>query len=99
MEYISLLMFLAVCLVLLLGYPVAYSLAGTALIFAGVGAFFGVFDTSYLQAVPSRLFGIVSNQTLIAVPLFVFMGVMLEKSRVAEEWLLAMEQVLGRVKS
>ena len=53
MEYISLLMFLAVCLVLLLGYPVAYSLAGTALIFAGVGALFGVFDTSYLQAVPS----------------------------------------------
>lgn len=99
MEYISLLMFLAVCLVLLLGYPVAYSLAGTALIFAGVGAFFGVFDTSYLQAVPSRLFGIVSNQTLIAVPLFVFMGVMLEKSRVAEDLLLAMEQVLGRLKS
>ncbi|MFT6779280.1 MAG: tripartite ATP-independent transporter DctM subunit [Paraglaciecola sp.] len=99
MEYISLLMFLAVCLVLLLGYPVAYSLAGTALIFAGAGAFFGVFDTSYLQAVPSRLFGIVSNQTLIAVPLFVFMGVMLEKSRVAEELLLAMEQVLGKLQS
>jgi tripartite ATP-independent transporter DctM subunit len=99
MEYLSLLMFLAVCLVLLLGYPVAYSLAGTALIFAGIGAFLGVFDTSYLQAVPSRLFGIVSNQTLIAVPLFVFMGVMLEKSRVAEDLLLAMEQVLGRLKS
>ena len=99
MEYISLLMFLVVCLVLLLGYPVAYSLAGTALIFAAVGAFFGVFDTAYLQAVPSRLFGIVSNQTLIAVPLFVFMGVMLEKSRVAENLLLAMEQVLGRLKS
>jgi len=99
MEYISLLMFLVVCLVLLLGYPVAYSLAGTALIFAGIGAFFGVFDTAYLQAVPSRLFGIVSNQTLIAVPLFVFMGVMLEKSRVAEDLLLAMEQVLGKLKS
>ncbi len=99
MEYLSLLMFLVVCLVLLLGYPVAYSLAGTALIFAGIGAFLGVFDTSYLQAVPSRLFGIVSNQTLIAVPLFVFMGIMLEKSRVAEDLLLAMEQVLGRLKS
>jgi tripartite ATP-independent transporter DctM subunit len=99
MEYISLLMFLAVCLVLLLGYPVAYSLAGTALIFAGIGTFFNVFDTSYLQAVPSRLFGIVSNQTLIAVPLFVFMGVMLEKSRVAENLLLAMEQVLSKLKS
>jgi tripartite ATP-independent transporter DctM subunit len=99
MEYLSLLMFLTVCLVLLLGYPVAYSLAGTALIFAGIGAFLGVFDTSYLLAVPSRLFGIVSNQTLIAVPLFIFMGVMLEKSRVAENLLLAMEQVLGRLKS
>ena len=99
MEYVSLLMFLAVCLVLLLGYPVAYSLAGTALIFAGIGTFFNVFDTSYLQAVPSRLFGIVSNQTLIAVPLFVFMGVMLEKSRVAENLLLAMEQVLSKLKS
>lgn len=99
MEYISLLMFLVVCLVLLLGYPVAYSLAGIALIFAAVGAFFGLFDTAYLQAVPSRLFGIVSNQTLIAVPLFVFMGVMLEKSQVAENLLLAMEQVLGRLKS
>tara|TARA_R110002167_G_scaffold128220_1_gene310292 strand:+ start:242 stop:1603 length:1362 start_codon:yes stop_codon:yes gene_type:complete len=99
MEYLSLLMFLAVCLVLLLGYPVAYSLAGTALIFAGIGAFFGVFDTSYLQAVPSRLFGIISNQTLIAVPLFVFMGVMLEKSRVAENLLIAMGQVFGRLKS
>jgi tripartite ATP-independent transporter DctM subunit len=99
MEYLSLLMFLAVCLVLLLGYPVAYSLAGTALIFAGVGALFGVFDTSYLQAVPSRLFGIISNQTLIAVPLFVFMGVMLEKSQVAENLLIAMGQVFGRLKS
>jgi tripartite ATP-independent transporter DctM subunit len=99
MEYLSLLMFLVVCWVLLLGYPVADSLAGTALIFACIGAFLGVFDTSYLQAVPSRLFGIVSNQTLIAVPLFVFMGIMLEKSRVAEDLLLAMEQVLGRLKS
>jgi tripartite ATP-independent transporter DctM subunit len=99
MEYLSLLMFLTVCLVLLLGYPVAYSLAGTALIFAGVGALFGVFDTSYLQAVPSRLFGIISNQTLIAVPLFVFMGVMLEKSRVAENLLVAMGQVFGRLQS
>lgn len=99
MEYLALVMFLTVCLVLLLGYPVAYSLAGTALIFAGAGALFGVFDTSYLQAVPSRLFGIVSNQTLIAVPLFVFMGVMLEKSKVAEDLLVAMGQVMGRLKS
>lgn len=99
MEYLSLVMFLIVCITLLLGYPVAYTLAGTALIFAGVGAFFGVFDTAYLQAVPSRLYGIVTNQTLIAVPLFVFMGVMLEKSKVAENLLIAMGQVFGRLKS
>jgi tripartite ATP-independent transporter DctM subunit len=58
-----------------------------------------VFDTAYLQAVPSRLYGIVTNQTLIAVPLFVFMGVMLEKSKVAENLLMAMGQVFGRLKS
>ncbi|MGS2719275.1 TRAP transporter large permease [Paraglaciecola aestuariivivens] len=99
MEYLSLVMFLVVCLVLLFGYPVAYTLAGTALLFAGIGALFGVFDMAFLQAVPSRLFGIVSNQTLIAVPLFVFMGVMLEKSQVAENLLLAMEQLFGKLRS
>ena len=99
MEYLSLIMFLAVCLVLLLGYPVALSLAGTALLFAAGGALFNVFDTSYLMAVPNRIYGIITNQTLIAVPLFVFMGVMLEKSRVAENLLVAMGQVFGRFKS
>lgn len=99
MEYLSLVMFAFVCLALLLGYPVAYTLAGTALLFAGGGALFGVFDTAYLQAVPSRLYGIITNQTLIAVPLFVFMGVMLEKSKVAENLLMAMGQVFGRLKS
>ena len=99
MEYISLIMFAAVCVVLLFGYPVAYSLAGTALLFAGVGILFGAFDSAYLLAMPSRLYGILTNQTLIAVPLFVFMGVMLEKSRVAENLLLAMSQVFGRFRS
>ena len=96
MEYISLVMFAVVCLVLLLGYPVAYSLAGTALVFAGGGILFGVFDSAYLLAMPSRLYGILTNQTLIAVPLFVFMGVMLEKSRVAEDLLVAMSRLFGR---
>ena len=99
MEYISLIMFAAVCVVLLFGYPVAYSLAGTALLFAGGGILFGVFDSAYLLAMPSRLYGILTNQTLIAVPLFVFMGVMLEKSRVAENLLIAMSQVFGRFRS
>jgi tripartite ATP-independent transporter DctM subunit len=96
MEYMSLLMFLVVCGVLLLGYPVAYSLAGTALLFAGFGLLTGQFDSAYLHALPSRMYGIVTNQTLIAVPLFVFMGIMLEKSKVAEDLLNAMTQLFGQ---
>ena len=97
MEWLAILMFVVICLVLLLGYPVAYSLAGTALIFAGVGHVFGVFDSSLLNALPSRIYGIITNQTLLAVPLFVFMGVMLEKSKVAEDLLQSMTQVFGRL--
>lgn len=96
MEYISILMFVVVCLVLLLGYPVALSLAGTALIFAGVGSLFGVFEPAFLSALPSRLFGVVNNQTLLAVPLFVFMGAMLERSKIAENLLNAMSLLFGR---
>lgn len=98
MEYLSLVMFLVVCGVLLLGYPVGFTLAGTALAFAGFGVLTGTFDSAYLNAVPSRLFGILSNQTLMAVPLFVLMGVILEKSKVAEELLDAMASVFGSLK-
>jgi len=94
-ELLPLLMFLAVCLVLLLGYPVAFSLAGTALAFAGIGASIGLFDPVFLQALPNRLFGVMTNETLIAVPLFVFMGVMLERSRVAENLLDTMAAWFG----
>lgn len=97
MEWLSLLMFLVVCVVLMFGYPVAFSLAGTALIFAGFGVVFNVFDGSLLSALPSRLFGVMTNQTLLAVPLFVFMGVMLEKSKIAEQLLLSLTQVFGRL--
>ncbi|ALS97483.1 C4-dicarboxylate ABC transporter [Lacimicrobium alkaliphilum] len=99
MEWLALVMFVLVCLVLMLGYPVAYSLAGTALIFAAVCSLFGAFDMAYLSALPSRIYGIMTNQTLLAVPLFVFMGVMLEKSRVAEQLLTAMGQVFGRYRA
>ncbi len=99
MEILSLVLFLVVCLFLLFGYPVALTLAGTSLIFAGIGIFFGAFDASYLLATPSRLFGIVNNQTLIAVPLFVFMGVVLERSKIAEDLLVAMSGLLGRFKT
>jgi tripartite ATP-independent transporter DctM subunit len=94
-QYLPLLMFLVVCLVLLLGYPVAFSLAGTALAFAWLGTLVGVFDSSFLGALPSRLFGIMDNETLIAVPLFIFMGVMLERSRVAENLLDTMAALFG----
>lgn len=89
-------LFLAVFLVLILGYPVALSLAGTALIAAGIGVLTGTFDPAFLHAMPNRLFGIVSNQTLIAVPLFVLMGVTLEKTRIAEQLLDAMSRAFGR---
>ena len=95
LEYAPLILFLAVFLVLLLGYPVALSLAGTALAAAFIGNLLGVFDFSFLQAMPGRLFGIISNQTLIAVPLFVLMGVTLEKTRIAEQLLDAMSRVFG----
>ncbi|HUT41962.1 MAG TPA: TRAP transporter large permease subunit, partial [Gammaproteobacteria bacterium] len=97
-EYIPLLLFLVVCLVLMAGYPVALSLAGTALIFAFVGELNGLFDISFLNALPLRLYGIMTNVTLIAVPLFVFMGIMLERSRVAENLLETMAALFGRLR-
>ena len=97
-DYIPFIMFLVVCLVLMAGYPVAFSLAGTALLFAAGGALTGGFDLSMMSALPSRLFGIVTNQTLIAVPLFVFMGVMLEKSKVAESLLEGMARLFGKMR-
>lgn len=97
-EILPLLLFLAVCLVLVMGYPVAFSLAGTSLIFAAVSYFFGYFDMDYLTAVPSRIFGIMTNQTLLAVPLFIVMGVFLEKSQIAEKLLDALSLVFGRIR-
>ena len=98
-EFVPLLMFLATCVVLLAGYPVALSLAGTALVFAGFGMLFGHFDSAYLQALPNRLFGIMGNNTLIAVPLFVMMGVMLEKTRLSEDLLESMADLMGGLRS
>ena len=97
-ELIPLLLFVVVCLVLMAGYPVAFSLAGTALVFAWIGQLAGTFDTAFLAALPNRLYGIMTNVTLIAVPLFVFMGVMLERSRVAENLLDTMAELFGRLR-
>ncbi|MFA5630038.1 MAG: TRAP transporter large permease subunit [Porticoccaceae bacterium] len=97
-EFVPLLMFLAVCICLLAGYPVAFTLSGVAMAFAAVGVLTGHFDMAYLHAVPNRLFGTMVNATLIAIPLFVFMGVMLEKSRLAEDLLDNMTRLCGSLK-
>ena len=94
-EFIPLLMFGVICLVLLAGFPVAFSLAGTALIFAGVGVLTGTFESAFLGAIPNRLYGDMTNMTLVAVPLFVFMGVLLEKSNLAQDLLSNMSEVIG----
>ena len=95
LELIPLLLFLVTFAMLLTGYPVAITLAGVALIFAGVGILTGTFNPNDLGFVPGRLFGVITNQTLIAVPLFVFMGVLLEKTRIAESLLTNLSDLLG----
>ena len=97
--FISIYLFLAVCGFLLMGYPVAFTLAGTALAFAAGGILFGQFDPAFLSALPGRLFGTINNATLIAVPLFILMGVVLEKSKVAEELLTAMAKLFGGLRA
>ncbi len=94
-EIMAIFMFLTICVVLMLGYPVAFTLAGTALGFAALGIQTGIFDAAFLEALPNRLFGIMTNETLIAVPLFIFMGVMLERSKVAEQLLDTMAALFG----
>ncbi len=96
MEWMPFYLFAAVCLFLLAGYPVAFTLAGTALLFAGFGQIMGTFDPAFLEALPNRLYGIMGNQILIAVPLFVFMGVMLERSKIAEDLLETMARLFGK---
>ena len=71
-------------LFLLSGFPVAFILSGISLLFAFIGILFGFFDYSYLMAFPARLFGVMGNQNLLAVPLFIFMGLILEKTKIAE---------------
>ena len=93
-------MFLTAIGALLMGYPVALTLGGVALIYALIGIAFGVFPESFLLAFPSRIEGgsIMQSQTLVAVPLFVIMGVILERSRVAEDLLSIASRLLGRVR-
>jgi len=95
MEWMAFYLFAAVFVLLLFGYPVAFTLAGTALAFTLIGEATGTFDPAFLEALPNRLYGIIGNQILIAVPLFVFMGVMLERSRIAENLLETMTRLFG----
>lgn len=96
-ELIPLFMFAAICIFLMLGYPVAFTLGGVALAFAALGIVGGIFDPNLLKSFPSRLYGIMNNYTLVAVPLFVFMGTVLEKSRLAEDLLANMTKACGRL--
>lgn len=87
MEFFAFLLFALLFVLLLSGYPVAFVLMGSSLLFAWIGILLGYFDPTFLQAIPNRLFGIMSNEILLAVPLFIFMGITLQKSRIAEELL------------
>jgi tripartite ATP-independent transporter DctM subunit len=80
------------------GYPVAFSLGGTALIFAFIGVTVGLFDWALLYAFPERTFGVMSNYVLLAVPFFIFMGTMLEKSKLAEDLLTTIGALFGSVR-
>jgi len=91
-------MFLGVIGMLMLGFPVAFTLAGTSIIFAYIGLHFGVFDMSNLRALAGRYTGYMLNEVLVAVPLFIFMGVMLERSNIAEQLLSTMGRLFGNMR-
>jgi len=98
MDVMAIGLFLCVFVFLLSGFPVAFTLAGTALLFAAIGTYTGTFDVAFVEALPNRLYGIMINQVLLAVPLFVFMGVMLERSKIAENLLETMAQLFGSLR-
>ncbi len=98
MNAMPFLMFVFVIAVLMSGFPVAFALAGGALLFAAAGYALGFFDPSFLSGIPSRIYGVMTNETLIAVPLFVFMGVVLERGKISERLLEEMGRLFGRVR-
>lgn len=97
-DSLDLLMFAALMAVILLGFPVAFSITGIAIVFAYLGWATGAMDISLLGATGQRVFGLLSNPVLIAIPLFVMMGAVLEKSRIAEELLDTMGRVFGQLR-
>ncbi len=90
-------LFICVVITLLFGFPVAFSLAGSSLLFALFAASIGLFDISFLIALPQRIFSIMRNEVLVAVPLFIFMGVTLERSKIAEDLLESMGKLFGSI--
>ena len=97
-EWLILVLVVLALLLLLTGFPVAFTLAGTSLIVAVTAALSGLFDIAFVTSFPQRIFALMRNQVLAARPLFIFMGVMLERSRVAEDMLLAMGRLFGSVR-
>ncbi len=97
-DTLSLLMIVAVIVTLLVGYPVALTLAGVSLAFAVLGHAVGIMNFAILGALPDRIFGVMTNQVLLAIPLFIFMGVMLEQSRIAEYLLERMGRLFGTLR-
>jgi len=97
-ELLAVLMVVAMIAALMAGYPVALTLSGVALAFALVGHALGIMDFGILGALPQRIFGVITNEVLLAVPLFIFMGVTLERSRVAEDLLETMGRLFGSLR-
>lgn len=98
MEWLALVLFVLVLAALMTGFPVAMTLSGASLIFAAIAVQLGAFDMAFLNSIPNRIYSIMGNEALIAVPLFVFMGIMLEKSKIAEQLLTTMNEAMRGLK-
>ena len=97
-ELLAVLMVIVLCAALMAGYPVALTLGGVSLVFAALGHALGLMSIGFLGALPQRVFGVMVNDVLLAIPLFVFMGVMLERSGIAEELLETMGRLFGALR-
>ena len=94
-DWLGPLMFAAALILIFSGFPVAFAIAGTAILFAFIGVQADIFDWSFLLAMPDRTFGIMANMVLLAIPFFIFMGTMLSRSRLAEDLLTTVGQLFG----
>ena len=97
-HYMAPIMFMALVVFLLLGYPVAFSLGAVGLIFGLIGIEVGLFRPDFLQALPERIYGIMNNDVLLAIPFFTFMGLILERSGMAEDLLDTIGQLFGTIR-